>query len=470
MRTSRGFGLYADFRFADSPYSKGNIKFGGFRENDDYFDEHELENQTHKGFEINYSRTKLLSQYLRGDVEDGLLVDITYLNDLEYLNMQDSDTEASEKTITSKINYYLRTENDYFGLYTRYYIDTEKLSNDDTLQSLPRLQYHRFTEPLYIDNLLYSMDYKATNYYRKEGLNAVQNEISIPITFHFPLLDNYLHFTVSENIYMTHVDYSKDATNDLENGLYIKNYHKVGLNSDLSKKYDSFFHTIHTGLELVVPDFDKEEGHFADFVNIDEEKKSLNAKLEQFFYDNEGKRFLTHRISQTYYFSDYEYKYGDLENELKYTFSSGNDLTNNVYYSHRYDRFSKIQTSLNLSFQYFDFSFTHTYQDAPNLTDTSFLIAKAQSNFLDKYNIFAEVDYDFKDSFAKKWEVGWTMKKRCWDYKISYYQEVVPELTDIGSDSRKNHGVYFGINLNPIGGIGYQVERKEKLKTQDDEK
>jgi LPS-assembly protein len=460
IRTNRGEGLHTTFRFSDSLYSNGSIKFGGFKEKQKYYQEYNLKNQNHTGFEINYERTKLLSDQLK-DTEDGLLIDFTYLNDIDYLNTQKNSAKGRSKLVTSKINYYLKRKNDYVGLYFKYFIDTEKVSNDDTLQTLPSVQYHRFSDTFLLKNLLYSIDYKYKNHYRKEGLNAEQNEMSVPVALYFSLFDDYLYFMASENVYLTHIDYSQNSAN-YKNGSYIRNYHKFTIGSDLSKKYNSFFHTLHLNFDYIVPSFDEIDGYIADFISLNTEEKSFTAKLAQFFYNNDGLRFLTHRMSQPYYFSRYKYKYGDLENELKYTFSSNLELSNILTYSHQYSRVGKIQTSILLRAEQFDFNFMHTYQDIPTLDDSNFLSAKIESKFFYRYNIFAKIEYDFKDDFTKEWEFGWKMKKRCWDYTLSYKEQITPKLTSEGSDSIERKGIYFTINLNPIGGTKYKFEKEEQ--------
>ncbi|MCD8478294.1 MAG: hypothetical protein LRY68_10770 [Sulfurospirillum sp.] len=77
-----------------------------------------------------------------------------------------------------------------------------------------------------LDNLFYSVDYKAKNYTRQEGVTAFQNEVRTPISLYFSVLEDFLHVNVSENVYMTQVSYGNDS-NDGSSGQYFNNYHTI---------------------------------------------------------------------------------------------------------------------------------------------------------------------------------------------------------------------------------------------------
>ena len=458
IRTKRGVGAYSTLRFADSPYSTGKITFGEFKEKSKYVKKYALKNSKHYGYEINYNRSKLFSGYFGEDAQDDLLIDYKYLNDVDYLNLQKEKSYITSSLITSKVNYFLQKDKDYVGLYFRYFKDTSKVSNDDTLQTLPKAQYHRFTKPILFDNLLYSIDYKFNNYYRKTGINAKQNEILLPIIFTMPLLNDYLNFSISENIYMDYVSYSNDSTIK-HNGQYLSNYHKFSLSSDLTKRYDDFIHTIGLSIDYIVPSFNDKKGYFADFIALNKEKKSINFQLEEFFYNAKGDLFLTHRLSQSYLFDEYDYKYGDLLNELIYKFSDRLSFTNNLVYSHKNKEVSEFQTGATYNGDIYDFSLLHTYKHGKELGDSNLITAKISTSYFSKYNYFANIDYDIKEGYTQNWEFGVKMHKKCWNYQISYKEHTTPILTSSGANSIKRRGIYLTINFTPIGGIQYKFEK-----------
>ncbi len=458
VRVKRGVGMYGTLRFADSQYSKGSITTGYFKERKSFEDRYNLKNGSHYGYEINYIRSKLFSDIFGENTQDGFLIDYKYLNDVDYLNLQKNKNYVTSSLITSRVNYFLRRDRDYLGLYFKYFKDTSKISNDDTLQTLPKVQYHRFTEPFIFKNLLYSVDYKFNNYYRKTGINAQQNELLLPVTLTFPLLDNFINFSVSENIYMTHIDYSNDLPS-LQSGQYISNYHKFTLSSDLIKRYDDFLHTVNLSLDYIVPSFDDKKGYFADFITLNKEQKSINFQLEEFFYNTKGDLFLTHRLSQSYLFDAYDYKYGDLINEIAYNYSKKLKFINNLTYSHKNSEISEFQTGISYKDDNYGIDILHTYKHGPDKGNSNIISAKLTTDYFKKYNYFFNIDYDIRDGYTQNWEFGIVMNKKCWNYKISYKEHITPILTSIGSNSVTRRGVYLTINFTPIGGIRYKYEK-----------
>ena len=465
VRTRRGKGLYATLRFADSLYSRGFLRVGAFWEKYGYYDKYDLKNKSHRGFEIGYERSKLFSGYFdKGDTEDGLLVDITYLNDIDYLNLQESNKKKIfNKLVTSKINYFLDRGKDFVGIYAKYFIDTEKVSNKDTLQTLPSVQYHRVIQPILFNNLLYSSDFKFKNWYRKEGVSAKQYELSLPIILYFSFFGDYLNFSASENLYLTYVDYDNSDL-PIANGSYFSNYHKFSLNSDLLKRYETFIHNLNIDLDFIVPSVENKSGDFEDFITLNKEKKSLNLSLSQFFYDEKAFNFFLHRIRQSYYFDDDIYKYGDLENEFRYRFSKYFEIYNQLFYSYEKHRLRKSQTTVTYNKEGFDMKLIHNYEKAVKKeNDSDFFIAKFKTKISSRYDLFANIDYDMENHFTREWKIGWIFKKKCWNYKIAYRQSVTPSLTSEGTESITKKGVFLILNLVPIGGIHYEFTKSSNF-------
>lgn len=454
IRTKRGKGLNTIFRFADSAYSKGQISFGQFSEKSDYAKENQLKNDKHLGYGIYYDRSNLFSDIKDETTQDGLIVDFQYLNDIDYLNTLDDEDNSYNKLVTSKLNYFYKRDKDYFGVYGKYYIDTDKLSNDTTLQELPTLHYHKFVDSLFLNNLYYSFDYKSTNYTRDEGSNAFFDELSVPISIYFPLFSDYLNLKFTENFYFSRVDYSKYSGHE-SYGQFSKNYHTVSLYTDLSKKYDNFFHTFYFETSYILPGVDTKRGYFESYVPVSEEERSLNFNLVQFFYDNDGEKRLSHTLRQTLYFSDYKYKYGDLENTLKLYLDNGLSISNTLNYSHQYAKASKVQTSLDWKFDRYTFSFIHTYESEHDKETTDFYTLSASTKYFSYYNFFTSVDYDIKDNFFKSWQLGWKYDRKCWNYIITYKEDRTPKLTSSGSDVVNKRGVYILFNIAQIGSVNY---------------
>ncbi len=461
IRTNRGFGVNSTFRYIDSPYSNLVAQAGMFSESNDYVKKNSLVNSNHYGFELKYDRSQLFSKNFSQDDEDGLYLDFTYLNDIDYLNTKEDNPPVYNKLVTSTLNYYFQKDLDYYGIYAKYYIDTAKESNSDTLQELPTLHYHRFSNSILLDNLLYSIDLKAKNYERKKGLNAIQYELNAPFTYYFSLLNDYLHFSISENIYMTYADYSNENISS-SYGQYYRNYHKFSMYSELSKAYDNFYHTIYLDLDYVVPSKEQRTGFFADFIPIDTEEKSLTLNLAEYFYNSMGDKKISHTLKQQYYFSNYKYKYGDLENNIKIYFSNKIDFSNIIFYSYEFSKFSKIQNSLNYANDFFNATIVHTYENTP-VSDTSFITLSLSTDYYRNYNIFTSVDYDLKNDFFKSWKIGFKKKKKCWDYSIVYSENTTPQLTSSTQNSIKKKGIYIMFNLYPLGSIDYTFSKESDV-------
>lgn len=467
IRTNRGSGLYSTFRFADSPYSNGYFGAGLFREKTSYARKEDLKNRSHYGYEFYYDRSSIFGTGLYNNgYEDGLLVDFQYLNDIDYLNLNkdDSKPDSYDKLITSRLNYFLRDKNNYIGVYAKYFIKTDTSNNDDTLQEVPTAHYHRFLNPLFINNLHYSFDTQYHNYYRKRGMKAEQLEMNLPLTFHTSFFDEMLRFNISENLYFMRVnyeDYDKTAMND-NFGQYFSNYHKMSLYTDLAKAYDNFLHKFYFGIDYIVPSFDKKEGFLDrnDFVQINAEIEQVRLKFKQYFYDTNGEKRVIHSLEQPYYIDEFDEKYRPLENKIELFLTTNISLNNELQYSHDQGTLIKSLSYLRVVGDKYVFDFSHTYdKDEHN----NFLSLDYEHNIFKNNYLFAGLDYDFKESYAKSWYAGIKFTKKCWDYAIIYKEDVTPKLTSSGRASAENRrGIYLTFNLFPLGGVQYDFSTKNE--------
>ena len=475
IRTSRGEGMHGTYRFVDSKYSNGEITTGYFKEKTSYTEDENLKNSSHYGLHVMYDRSQLLSTKY-DNLEDGLWIDINYLNDIDYYNTMRNDTFSYDKLATSRLNYYVKQDQDYFGVYAKYYIDTSKVSNDTTLQELPTLHYHHFTSPLLLDNVLYSVDYKAKNYDRQEGVTAFQNEVDAPFTLYFSLLQDYVHASVSENIYASHIAYGNDNTDDNE-GKYWRNYHKFSLYTELAKPYDNFYHTMYIGLDHIVPSKEDEDGYLADFIALNTLAKSTSLTLKEFFYNGDGEKKISHKLRQFYY-DDYDYKYGDLENDLKYHITEQVSLGHSLSYSNEYSKISRNQISINYSDELYTTSLRYTYQDSVYKENTiykviedtsvdkdySYVTFYADTRYFTHYNVFGSINYDVKADEFRSWAFGFKKTLKCWDYSIQYKDTTTPKLTSSSIDSVNKQGIMFQFNIYPMGSVGYEFSKESEQK------
>ncbi len=459
IRTDRGYGVYGVLRFIDSSHSNGSISAGAFRDKSSYKRKENLQNQVHKGFGIDYENNNILEDYLKKDVDDALLLDFTHLNDIDYLNLKNDDNDGYGNLVKSRLNYFLRDESDYLGVYGKYYIDTEQISNENTIQELPTLQYHRFVDDFIMPNLLYSFDLQYHNYIRRKGVRAGQIEANLPITWYKSFFDEFLHVNVSENIYASYVNYSNSLN---KKDAIIKNYHEISLNTDLAKGYEDFFHTIKFGLDYIIPSWERGEIK-EDFIGVNYEGRHLRFGLVQFFYDKNGNKKLKHSLKQVFYADNEFYKYADLENFISYYFDKNNYIKNELNYSYKNKYISKFQTDLHVEYKNYSANLIHTFQYGLDDKKENFLIAYFNAKYPNGYSIFANTLYDIADNYAQSWKIGFKREKKCWNFTVHYRESISPKLTSIGSDNVKKKGFYVAFELYPLGGTDYDFAKESSI-------
>jgi LPS-assembly protein len=464
IRTSRGYGLNTTLRFVDSLYSRGEVSFGQFNEYKEYAEENSLDRK-HNGYAIYYDRSNLLSSESNEATEDGLLLDFQYISDVDYLSTLDFEDTTTSSIVTSKFNYYFKRDKDYFGLYAKYYIDTDSSdSQDEVTQEIPTMHYHKFLDTFLYDNIYYSVDYKNSNYTRDEGYTAFSNEVSVPVSINFRAFSDYLNFKITNTTSILRVDYGNQTSSDNldENyGLFIQNSNLFSLSTDLAKSYEDFYHTMFLDLSYTKPSDNELRGYFVSsddddsIVSYSEDTENVTFKLVQFFYDSSGEKKASHTLSQIYY-SDYEYKYGDLENTLKFYFSKNITMTNIFNYSHEYSKTSKIQTVLNWLVDDYTFGLTYTHENDEDTQTTNFLSMSISTNYMKNYNFFAGLDVNIEDDFFKSWKIGWKYDRKCWNYMITYKEDRTPT----SGDTTNKRGIYLMFNLAQIGAINYDFTKE----------
>ena len=464
IRSKRGKGLYATFRFVDSPSSFGSVRTGLFRENSAYFDEQRIKNLKHYGLEIFYRRDKLFSG---NESDDGIYLDSKSYNDVDYFYLQKHRRLNNiSSIIISRLNYYYQKDRDYFGFYAKYFKDNRKIDNSDTLQILPSLQYHRYLRSVFNDKISYLVDAQISHYYRQKGLNAIEYRYDMPIRFYTHFLNGALGFSITENLNARYADYNfvdKHLNKKWKNYSIYRNSHEITLFSDLVRSYGDLFHTLHLEMMLNIPSFEKERGERAPFIDVENQDKRLTLSLKHYFY-KDGHELFYHRLSQPFVY-DYPHKAKELENEFGMRWR---DLWFNcdTFYSHQRGKFTTIVSQLDYDDGANSLALTHFYKDRlEGLRNSNFLRLDGVKNLSKKYKLFATIDYDFVDNRTKSWSFGWQMDSKCWSYMLSYKQDVVPVLASSGSDSYNNNVIYFRIEFYPLGGVSRSISKIEERRT-----
>ncbi len=464
IRTKRGAGLHVTTRFVDSNHSEGVVRAGLFRNSMDYV-RHQKMNQDHWGVELFYNSTDFLQDEdlkARG-YRSGLYFNGTHLNDREYLNLQKESASSliSSNLIESRLNAFVYNEKEYFALYGRYYIDTSRANNRETLQEFPSLHYHHHMSKLPIDKLFYTVDAKLQNYTRVDGSRAYQTQIDLPVAYYNTFFNDYLDVSISENIYLSQVDF-RNLTEDKGDYYYYRNYHTIELSSDLTKKYTDSIHTLHPSVTYIRPSIEREST--PKYRDLNEEQRELfvtqtqeeqlSFGLNQYYYSNNLDMNLFHRFGYSSYPQRVESK-GDFQNEMGYE-KSGLGVYSNLIYAWNEKQIRSLTSSLRYNQSNYDIMLTHFYNHDFLLNNqrTDFINSEFRHHYNEKNYWFARFDYDIEQNFNHQWELGWAHKQKCWSAKVSVGQEIIPNV----DNSFRNTSLYLELNLNPLGGIQQNIE------------
>ena len=479
IRTQRGYGSYANFRYADSPDSMLNVKTGYFKEFDNYRSKEQLENSEHYGLDIDYERKNIFAK--NKEHQDGVFTSIRYLNDIEYITLKEEDDNLwTDKKVESKVNYFYNTPEYYGGVYGKYYVDASQKTNDNTLQELPQIQLHSYNKELFLENLIYSIDTKAQNFTRKEGLNAKIYDINVPISYTKNILDDYMYLGVENRTILTQYDYSNSLYNNLryEDGTLIQNRTSFIVGTDLLKPYSEYIHTLNLNASYDIPENLRKDG---DLYNITvkenqplkydelsvfptlQEQKTIKLSLNQSIYDKENlKQFINHKMSQSILYNSVDDpKFQDLDNYVKINHDYGS-LSGKVVYNMDDNKVVEGSFDNSLSYENLTFSAGYYYTKKTNnefntrddlesyRLSTSYKLAK-------DYSIKYYENYDLQEKTRNRQGIGLNIDDSCWNLDLLLEKEITPRSRYVEStrsyDSHEQTIVYAVLMLKPIGGI-----------------
>lgn len=475
IRTNRSIGGYGTFRFADSAHSSGELRIGYFKDNQSYIDEHNFPNDSHYGLEFNYESSKVFSDMLPKDYTDGLYINSTFLNDIDYLNLQKTSLThfGLVPLQQSRFNYFLHNNDYYTGVNAKYFIDTRKEDNDGTLQILPSAQFHKYLTSFLVDEFTYSADFHMNNYTRKIGSTQQQAELRVPLEYSTSFFNDFVNISLGEEFYYSKYLFGNgEYIND--NYQYFSNFHKAKIFTDLTKKYDSFTHVIQPSVEYFRPGFESEdpltldeliknqpveEATLSDLpfaAGLPEEAYLLN--ISHYFYDDKMKLRFFQRLSQRYY-TDREYELSDVTNEMGYFWEKWK-LYNNVIYSTEFSYLKAASSFVELREKEYRFSIGHAFQQIlseDTSVDSSYIVTgnDVKLDFGYTYNerigFSGALTYNIEEELSEQWMFGGVYKVDCWSVAASIRQDITPRPT---GEATINNTFYLQMNFIPFGGIG----------------
>lgn len=473
-RADRGDGLFTKIRFVDSETSKGSIKLGYFKEQNEDNDTFGWTNKEHFGIDIDYGKTHLIDSWIGPSVKDRLYMDINLYNDIDYVNLQARKNTINDTSIilTSRVNYMMTGESHYMGIYAKYFYDTTAETTVNTLQELPKFQYHKYVDTLWFDNLSYAIDYKTTVRSRVNLVNAYENVITAPVVYSTSLFNDYLTVSLTEDITLSNINFHQtDNNKSYERGNYASISQTLNINTDMMKKYENTTHAIRFGASYLFPGaedktgfYDNKEGQFdeqectvgelCEFVqgSISQVDKTVNLALTQYLFDKEGKEWLYHKITQPISVED-NTTYGVLENEIRLQLGNHVTLYNDLFYDMQTDQFDKISSSLSYNGNGMSTVLAHLFQNQPLINrESDYYTFKMEYKTSGNYTYTAEYAYDNLLKTSRNIVAGIKMKKRCWSYDIQFSERIIPT----SSASLTEQYLSVRVNLIPIAGIGYQ--------------
>lgn len=488
IRTARGSGLYTDFRFVDTPSSKGSIRMGYFKEQAQYAVEHDLAHIKHYGYDVNYRHSAPLREWFDSGLEgeSGLYIDGSWMNDVDYLNLQESDEtkNVTANQVFSRINGYYSGEENYFGAYFKHYQYLNSANNGATIQTLPTLHYHRYLESFFDDYLLVSADATATNYYRPNGKRAVEGNFNIPATLQTSIFDDYIDLSYTANASAKVIGFygnerDGESGSMYQQGKYAQLDHTINIGSTLVKAYDNnLTHVINPFASYTAAGSRNYSGYYetyrdscditgtyagypCEFYTLAAPSDTLSLGLNNYLFKN-GRQFLADRLSQNFRYDDQGSYYGELQNELELEITRTISYYNQTAFNHDRNRVTKEQNSISYNDGVFSAGVGHYYTDQLRNNVplyASFWTANALYHYNRNYQFFGNIAYDYREALLKRSELGVLYSQRCFDLGIRYIQNRRPILTNTnGSDSVNDSYIFLTIMLKPIGGSEFNYK------------
>lgn len=486
IRTSRGSGIYTDFRFIDTPSSQGSVSMGYFKEQAQYATEYDLAHIKHYGYDVNYRHTAPLREWfdLKLEGESGLYVDGSWMNDVDYLNLQHSDEtqNVTNNQVMSRINTYYSSEDNYVGAYLKHYQYLDQASNAQTIQTLPSLHYHRYLENLLDDHFLISADAMATNFYRPDGKRAVEGDFTIPMTLQTALFDEYVDVSYTANATSKVIGFygnpKSTDTDSYEKGVYAQLDHTLSLSSTLVHPYETLTHVIAPSVSYTLAGTRYYNGYYktyhsngecivgstnpaCEYYTLNEPSDTLSLGLNNYLFEG-GKQLFVDRLSQNFRYDDQGSYYGELQNELEWMIGKAVSIYNQTAYNHDRNRVTKEQNTVRYNDGIVNAGVSHYYSDELRNNASvyaSYWTADAAYQYNRNYRFFTILAYDYREDLLKRSEIGFLYSQRCLDFGIRYVQNRRPVLTNnVNNNSVDDSYIFLTIILKPIGGSEFNYK------------
>nr|WP_176485237.1 LPS assembly protein LptD [Helicobacter suis] len=507
IRSKRGLGMNFQARWINSHQDKFLFNMRYFRNYNAYTRKYDLRNQNIYGLEMLNASRQTLQKYfgLKKSLDNASYIDFLYMNDLDYVRFEKVNKRITDATHMSRVNYYVQTNNHFYGFYLRYFLNLNKINNNETFQSLPNLQYHKYLNTLGWKHLLYSLDYQFHNVVRPVGYGYVQNTINVPLGLQFSLFKKYLSVGLWNTIDLSNLAILNQKTSYIpqvgnqsrEFGNYFSSSYTLYLNSDLAREYHKLLHTIqlqavlsgayytfanglfnsnmytlsalaqnsYTNDTLTQYDY---QNHLYDAVwnpsllfSPNPSNSQLYLNLTQYLYGLNGQELLYWRISQVLDFANpTSIAQSPMESKIGFSPLRGLDIYGTIFYSWFYN--SLTEASINANYTHKFLSANISYYLKKNFNETALdKISTNNSNYIKAglsndfrwFSLMTSVGYDIENNVVLNWNIGIFKKIRCFGFGLEFVNQRRPVLTSNPSDPLRvyeNNYVKFTLDFSPI--------------------
>ncbi|GMB89464.1 Outer Membrane LPS transport protein LptD [Helicobacter ailurogastricus] len=507
IRSKRGLGLNFQGRLINSHQDKFLFNARYFRNYNAYTKKYDLRNQNVFGFETLSASRQALQKYfgLKKPLDNAFYLDFLYMNDLDYVRFEKVNKRITDATHMSRGSYFVQTNNHFYGFYLRYFLNLNKINNNDTFQSLPNLQYHKYLNTLGWKHLLYSFDYQFHNVVREVGYGYAQNTINVPLGLQFSLFKKYLSVGLWNTVQLSNLAILNTKTSYIpqvsgqskEFGNYFSSGYALYLNSDLAREYHKILHTVQLQAVLSGAYYTFADGLFdpqmydlsaqalnnftsPTLSNYDVQGRLYNAvwnpsllfasnpsnsqlhlNLTQYLYGLGGQELLYWRISQVLNFADpTSIASSPIESKIGFSPLRGLDIYGTVFYSWYYNSLEEVSINANYIRKFL--SANVSYYLKKNFDESSInKISTNNSNYLKAgisndfrwFSLSASVGYDIQNNVLLNWRVGIFKKIRCFGIGLQFVSQRRPVLTSNPADPLtiyQNNYIKLTLDFSPI--------------------
>lgn len=500
VRTLRGYGLTSEFRFATPRGNLFALQGKYFYNNPEYSEKYLVKNQHIYGINLFYGTSDGTGIFDSSSaIQDGFFLDFSYLNDLDYLRIDDVGKKITDRLNVSKLNYFIHSQNHYLGIYNKYFFDFGTLDNRETLQLIPEVQYHKFLDSLFLENLMYSFDFQTSNVSRARGYGYNQNTITLPLGIEFPLFNNYFSIGVATDLVFTNVNFFRNQKMVIPGGgqpsrnanFFTANY-VATLTSDIAKDYNLFLHSIQFEAKASGPYYRNNSRMFdtkiykayaeealtqtaiynlwnpISIVDFDVDKPTVELQLSQYFYTPEGRSVFYYNVSQKLNLESREFLFSSsMQNEIGSSPIEGLDFKGTLYYSFLHSVIQSASASADFSRWRIKSSFGYYYKNLfisdQVKTDANFLNFSLKGDF-GYFATGGSMSYDFINHQVKDWDLILSTDIRCFGISFKFGQKFTPMLTDQPNQPIEtviNNYVKIELRIIPLGDVGVSYRFKK---------